>query len=139
MKIHQASASVKTPGRVGVENVTRLVTAEVEASGIRQGFVLVTVLHTTCGLAVNEDEPGLVSDITRLAATILDPVAEQGPFHHDRIDNNARAHLTSLLLGPSLHLPVAGAKLVLGRWQSVFLIEMDGPRTRGISIQVMGY
>ncbi len=138
MRIHQASRPVKTTSRVGVTNVTDLVAEEVGSSGIGEGFVLVSVPHTTCGIVLNEDEPGLVADITRLAGSLLDPIAAEGPFAHDRIDDNARAHLTSILLGSSCHLAVSGAAPALGRWQSLMLVEMDGPRRRTLDIRVWG-
>jgi len=138
MKIHTLEAAVKTQGRVSVENVTDQVRGGVERSGIREGFVLVTVPHTTCALAVNEDEEGLKRDIVRLAGTLLAPLAGPVGFEHDHVDNNAQAHLTSLLLGHSVHLPVARAAPVMGTWQSVFLIEMDGPRVRRLDIRVFG-
>jgi secondary thiamine-phosphate synthase enzyme len=138
MRIHQADTAVKTQGRVSVENVTGQVRSCVERSGIRDGFVLVTVPHTTCGLAVNEDEDGLRRDIIRLAGSLLTPLAGPVGFEHDHVDNNAQAHLTAILLGHSVHLPVTKSAPVLGTWQSVFLVEMDGPRTRRLDIRVFG-
>jgi len=138
MKIHHGRVSVKTGGRVTVENVTAPVRAEVMRSGIAAGLAVITVPHTTCGLAVNEDESGLRQDIRRLAETLLSPLAAQEAFNHDCVDDNAQAHLTSILLGHSVTLPVSGGSLDLGTWQSVFLIEMDGPRSRSLTIQVLG-
>lgn len=138
MKIHQADAAVKTQGRVSVENVTALVRNTVERSGIKDGFVLVSVPHTTCGLVVNEDEEGLRRDIVRMAGSLLTPLAGHVGFEHDHVDNNAQAHLTSILLGHSVHLPVSSAAPVLGTWQSIFLVEVDGPRSRRLDIRVFG-
>jgi len=138
MKIHQADAAVKTQGRVSVENVTPAVRNAVERSGIKDGFVLVSVPHTTCGLVVNEDEEGLRRDIVRMVGSLLTPLAGPVGFEHDHVDNNAQAHLTSILLGHSVHLPVSSAAPVLGTWQSVFLIEVDGPRSRRLDIRVFG-
>ena len=141
MKIHHGRVSVKTGGRVTVENVTAQVRGEVERSGIAAGLAVVTVPHTTCGLAVNEDERGLRQDIERLAASVLSPLAAQEAFRHDCVDDNAQAHLTSILLGHSVTLPVSGGangSLELGTWQSIFLIEMDGPRERSLSVQILG-
>ncbi len=138
MKIHQAEAAVKTAGRVSVENVTEHVRRAVEHAGIEDGFVLVSVPHTTCGLVINEDEEGLRRDIVRLAGSLLTPLAGPVGFEHDHVDNNAQAHLTSILFGHSVHVPVTGSAPVLGTWQSVFLIEMDGPRSRRLDIRVFG-
>ena len=138
MKIHQAEAAVKTAGAVCVENVTGHVRRAVEGSGVEDGFVLVSVPHTTCGLVVNEDEEGLRRDIVRMAGSLLTSLAGPVGFEHDRVDNNAKAHLTSILLGHAVHLPVSRSAPVLGTWQSVFLIELDGPRSRRLDIRVFG-
>lgn len=138
MRIHHGESTVKTSGHVTVENVTERVREVLSESGIRDGMALVTVPHTTCGLAVNEDEPGLKEDIRRLAASLLDPLEAAGGFRHDCIDDNARAHLTAVLLGNSVSVPVADGNLALGTWQSVFLIEMDGPRSRRLGVRILG-
>ncbi|MFQ5701109.1 MAG: secondary thiamine-phosphate synthase enzyme YjbQ, partial [Acidobacteriota bacterium] len=111
---------------------------EIAACGIDQGLVVVSAPHTTCGITINEDEAGLRGDIERLATKLLDPLGQQAPFDHDRIDDNAQAHLTSILFGHSVHLPLSGSRLGLGRWQSVLLVEMDGPRSRSVSILILG-
>ena len=138
MRLYHASPTVRTSGHITVENVTARVREAVEASGIGEGIAVVSVPHTTCGMAVNEDEAGLRKDIQRLAARLLAPLAEEQRFSHDCVDDNAQAHLTSILLGHSVTLPISGAALVLGTWQSVFLIEMDGPRSRSLDIRIFG-
>lgn len=138
MKIHHARATVKTGSHVSVENVTAAVRREVEKSGIGSGIAVVSVPHTTCGLALNEDEQGLRQDMRRLAERLLAPLCTDGPFQHNCVDDNAQAHLTSILLGHSVTVPIAGAQLQLGTWQSIFLIEMDGPRSRSLTLQILG-
>ena len=138
MRIYHAAPAVRTGGRIAIENVTAHVRSAVERSGIKEGIAVVSVPHTTCGMALNEDESGLRQDIQRLAARLLSPLAEEESFSHDCVDDNAQAHLTSILLGHSVTLPVSGAALVLGTWQSVFLIEMDGPRNRSLDIRILG-
>ncbi len=138
MKIHHRRLGVRTSGRISLENVTGQVMQEVTASGVDRGLAVVTVPHTTCGLVINEDELGLKQDMQRLAEKLLSPLEADGGFQHDRVDNNAQAHLTSILLGHSLTIPVVDARLELGTWQSVFLIEMDGPRSRELGVQVLG-
>jgi secondary thiamine-phosphate synthase enzyme len=98
----------------------------------------VSVRHSTCALSLNEDEAGLRKDLERVAGTLLDPMRKATSFRHDRIDHNAQAHLTACILGPSLTVPVEGGAMVLGTWQSVLLVEMDGPRTRRIDLTVVG-
>ena len=138
MKIHHGQATVKTSGRVGVQNVTQEVARLLQGSGIRDGIAVVSVPHTTCGLIVNEDEEGLLEDLRDLAECLLSPMRPPAGFRHDRVDNNAQSHLTSALLGHSVTVPVAGGALDLGRWQSILLIEMDGPRSRTLRAQVLG-
>jgi secondary thiamine-phosphate synthase enzyme len=133
-----ASIEIQTAGKVCVRDVTPEVRQALETAGLRQGLALITVPHTTCGLCVNEAEPGLLEDLTRLAARLVDPVAPKGGFAHDRIDANARAHLFAALLGGSVVLPVHDAALRLGSWQSVLLIEADGPRRRRLEMTFLG-
>lgn len=138
MKKATHSIRISTDKRVSVKNVTHLIQQSLADSGLRTGICLVSTPHTTCGLMVNEFESGLVHDIERLSDELLRPLAKSGKFQHDRVDNNAQAHLTSALLGRSLSLPVLNSDLHLGTWQSVFLVECDGPRTRTIDLLFMG-
>ena len=138
MRVHHVDVAVRTTRKVEVHDVTEQVREAVRASGVRQGMVLVSVPHTTCALCVNENEAGLVSDLERLARDVLEPLTRSGGFAHDRVDDNARAHLTSILLGSSTMLPIEGGSPVLGTWQSVFLVELDGPRQRRLHVQVLG-
>ncbi len=129
--------TVRTPGRVSLVNVTRELEAAVRESGVESGMVCAFVPHTTCALIVNEDEPGLREDVLRLVGRILEPLRSQAPFAHDRVDDNAAAHLAAILLQPSVVSPVAGGRPALGTWQSLFLVEMDGPRSRTLSATVL--
>lgn len=133
-----ATASVRTGAKLAVVNVTDEVRRALRATGVRDGIALVSVPHTTCGICVNEDEAGLKADLGRMAAMITAGVEPPGGFQHDRIDNNARAHLTAVLIGSSAMIPVADGDLVLGTWQSVFLLEMDGPRSRTLRVTLLG-
>lgn len=95
------------------------------------GTCTVFVRHTTAGLAVNEAESRLLSDV---ASVLEDLVADDG-WAHDRIDDNADSHLRALMVGPSVTLPVSDGHLDLGTWQSVLLVECDGPRTRTVEVR----
>jgi secondary thiamine-phosphate synthase enzyme len=118
----------------------------VSESGIVTGFANVHSLHTTAGIVVNEHEPLLLADF----ATMLEGIApDDGRYQHDddgvRTVNvtpgerpNGHAHCRALLLPCSACLNVAGGRLVLGRWQRVFLAEQDGPRPREISVLMLG-
>jgi len=118
----------------------------VAEAGIRFGFVNVQTLHTTTAVVVNELEPLLLSDFE----TVLEKAAPRGDaYRHDdatvRTVNltsderiNGHAHCRALLLAPSASLNVIDGRLLLGRWQRVFMAELDGPRTRELSILVLG-
>ena len=89
--------------------------------------------HTTTAIIVNENEHGLVGDILRL----IDAIVPQDGYAHDRIDNNARSHLQAVILGNSACMPVADGGLALGTWQSVFFVELDGPRRRRLTVRIL--
>jgi secondary thiamine-phosphate synthase enzyme len=110
----------------------------VRVSNVRDGLALVSVPHATCAVYVNENEPGLRHDVERVARELLEPLVRARAFEHDRIDDNARAHLMATLLSHQTTLPVAGGAAVLGTWQSIFLLEMDGPRVRTLQVHVLG-
>ena len=128
--------AVKTKHRLDLVSVSREVARAVQDSGITSGIACVMVPHTTCALIINEDEPGLRSDILRLVAEIVEPLRHKAPFDHDRVDDNAAAHLTSILLQPALTVPIVGGRPALGTWQAVFLVELDGPRSRTLRVVV---
>jgi secondary thiamine-phosphate synthase enzyme len=130
--------SLRTAADVEVQDVTGAVRAAVRDAGVENGIACVSVPHTTCAVCVNENEAGLRSDLERLAREVLAPLAAAGSFAHDRVDDNARAHLTAVLLGNSVTVAVANGAPVLGTWQSIFLVELDGPRSRELHVQVLG-
>ena len=138
MKVANASVEIRTAAKVAVVNVTAECRKALSHAGIARGLAVLTVPHTTCGLCVNEDEPGLKHDLEQLASRLVDLVRPGEGFHHDRVDDNARAHLTSVLLGHSMTVPVAGGALALGTWQSLFLVEIDGPRRRRLDMVFLG-
>jgi secondary thiamine-phosphate synthase enzyme len=122
----QATASLDISEQVS-EVVTR--------SGVRSGSCHVMVLHSTAAVVVNEThDPNIGVDvINALGAAVPDP----GSWLHDRIDDNASAHIKAAILGPSELIPVDGGALVLGTWQRIMLLEFDGPRQRRISVQLL--
>ena len=107
-------------------NVTRGVESAVEESGVRDGWCFLFVPHSTGAVIVTEDEPGLKTDVLRWAREVF----ERDGYEHDRIDDNAHAHVCSAVVGCSRVLPVRDGKLVRGTWQDVFFLETDGPRSR---------
>jgi len=117
-------------------NITDKVEETVRKSGICEGMVLVSAMHITAGVIVNDHEPGLWQDID-------DWVEKLAPFkqdyrHHRTGETNGDAHLKSLLVHHEVILPVTGGKLDLGPWQQVFYAEFDGMRKKKLIIKVMG-
>ena len=110
------------------------VTARVEEAipdDLAAGTCTVFSEHTTAAVVVQEAESGLLAD---LESFLADLVPEDGGYRHDRIDDNAAAHLRAALLGGSVTLPVEDGALALGTWQSVLFVELDGPRERRLRV-----
>jgi len=128
--------TVRTRDRLDLVNVTRHLEEAVRDSGVESGLALAFVPHATCALLLNEDEAGLRRDVLRLVSGVIEPLRREAPFDHDRIDDNAAAHLGAILLQPSLTVPVSGGRAVLGTWQSLFVVELDGPRSRTLRVTV---
>ncbi|QOJ78063.1 YjbQ family protein [Infirmifilum lucidum] len=117
-------------------NITADVERTVSESGISNGICLVFAPHATGAIIANENERGLIKDILNHISSLFPPGRE---WLHNRIDDNAHAHVASSLIGTSLTLPVINGKLVRGTWQDVFFVEMDGPRTnRRVIVEVLG-
>lgn len=103
---------------------------------IEEGIVSVFTKHSTSAIVVNENEPGLLKD---LEFTLDNLITDKYSYSHDRIDNNASSHLKSFLLSSSETIPIKNFKMDLGTWQSVFFIELDGPRSgRTVSLIIIG-
>jgi secondary thiamine-phosphate synthase enzyme len=103
-------------------------------SGVREGVCVLFVRHTTAGLTVNENaDPDVASDML-LALRTLIPQHGMG-FKHG--EQNSDAHIKASLVGPSVTVPFADGRLLLGRWQGIFLCEFDGPRRREVILQVL--
>ena len=92
---------------------------------IESGIANIFSKHSTSAIVVNENESGLLADLELM---LSDLVSDKYSWQHDRIDNNAKSHLKSFLLSSSETIPISDGKLDLGTWQSVFFVELDGPR-----------
>lgn len=107
-----------------------------ELTAIEDGIVNIFSKHSTSAIVVNENEKGLLEDFEFMLENLID---EKYSWQHDRIDNNATSHLKSFLLYSSETLPVKNSKLDLGTWQSVFFVELDGPRSsRTVNLTFIG-
>jgi secondary thiamine-phosphate synthase enzyme len=140
-RVASTLVKVQTEGREELQNLTKLVRDFVRSSGIRAGSVIVSSLHTTCGIFINEWQDALVHDVKAYLANAINKdvyYRHNDPAWSDCDRHNADSHLRSLMLGISLSLQVADGDVVLGEWQSVIMAEFDGPRERSIRIQAMG-
>jgi secondary thiamine-phosphate synthase enzyme len=134
-----------TQERVQFIDLTELVAERVRRSGVGHGLACVQSRHTTTAVVVNENEPLLIEDAKRMLERLAPRDALYGHNElHRRRDvaadesRNGDAHCRALLLGSSETLAVADGALQLGRWQRVFLVELDGPRRRSVCVVVLG-
>ncbi|MBO5841077.1 MAG: YjbQ family protein [Methanobrevibacter sp.] len=103
---------------------------------INEGIVNIFTKHSTSAICVNENEKGLLNDFEKV---LKDLVKEKDNYKHDFIDNNAASHIRAFLLGSSETIPIVDGRLDLGTWQSIFFIELDGPRAnRTIDLTFIG-
>ena len=117
-------------------NITDDVARVVRDSGVREGMVLVSAMHITAGVYVNDAEPGIIRDIDEWA----DRIAPEGPdYHHHRTgETNGDAHLKSLLIHHQVVVPIADGELDLGPWQQIYYAEFDGRRRKRVVVKAMG-
>jgi len=114
-------------------DITAQVTEVVRQAGVRTGLCLVYVPHATAAVVINENaDPNVCQDIL----DALGRMVPEGAWRHDRVDNNAAAHIKATILGPSEMVPVRDGNLQLGTWQSLMLVEFDGPRERTLIVEV---
>jgi len=117
-------------------NITDEVEAVVRGSGIREGMVLVSAMHITAGVYVNDAESGLIQDIDDW----LEDLAPTGPDyrHHRTGETNGDSHLKSLLIHHEVIVPITNGKLDLGPWQQIYYAEFDGQRRKRVVVKAMG-
>ena len=101
------------------------------------GLAVFNVLHTTAALVIGENDSDLFDDMTRVAENLLSGLR---PFRHGRHSNpNAEAHILSAIAGSSVTLPIVNGRLLLGSWQRILLLELDGPQQRKIACTTLSY
>ena len=131
--IIQNSIKINTSKSFEIIDITSRVNELIEMDN---GIISIFSRHSTSAIVVNENESGLLSD---LEFALDNLIQDKFSYQHDRIDNNARSHLKSFLLSSSETLPIKNGKLDLGTWQSVFFIELDGPRSgRTVTLTMVG-
>lgn len=136
MKFHTQYLTFTTRKEREYINITDKVEEAARASGCREGMVLVSAMHITAGVYVNDAEQGLIQDIDEW----LETLAPRGPDyrHHRTGESNGDSHLKNLLIGHEVILPLTAGRLDLGPWQQVYYAEFDGRRPKRVIIKVMG-
>jgi thiamine phosphate synthase YjbQ (UPF0047 family) len=152
MKTHTDYMTFETAGRRELVRITEDVQAAVDAAGIAEGMVLVSAMHITAGVWVNDDEPGLHEDVLEWLDKIAPPswrpaansvagelLPDEADYRHHRGgEDNGDAHLKNLLVHHQAVIPVTDGRLDLGPWQQVFYCEFDGRRPKRLVIKAMG-
>jgi secondary thiamine-phosphate synthase enzyme len=124
---------VKTKRKFQVIDITANIQEIVERAVVAEGLCCVFVPHATAAVAINENaDPNIGEDLQEALAKLI----PEGVWRHDQIDDNAAAHIKAAIIGPSEMVPVKNGKLVLGTWQSLMLLEFDGPRERKVIVQI---
>jgi secondary thiamine-phosphate synthase enzyme len=136
MDVHTDYLSFNTRQRQEFIRITEEIGAIVKQSGVREGMVLVSAMHITAGVFVNDWEDGLIHDfqawLEKLAPAGLDY------RHHQTGEDNADAHLKRTIMGHQIILPITNGALDLGPWEQVFYAEFDGRRKKRVIVKVMG-
>ena len=136
MKAHTEYVTFHTKNHREYIHITPQIEAIVRKSAVKEGMVLISAMHITAGVYVNDNESGLIQDIDEW----LEKLA---PFrreykHHETGEDNGDSHLKALLIHHQVIVPVTAGKLDLGPWQRIFYAEFDGQRDKRIVIKVMG-
>jgi secondary thiamine-phosphate synthase enzyme len=152
VKSHTVYRTFATRNRREFVRITEDVRAAVEEAGIREGMALVSAMHITAGVWVNDNEPGILADalewLDKLAPPTWQPPANDvagaltpdgGDYRHHRTgEDNGDAHFKNLLVHHQVIVPVTAGRLDLGPWQEVFYAEFDGGRSKRLIIKVLG-
>jgi secondary thiamine-phosphate synthase enzyme len=138
---HSFTISLKTERARQFIDLTNDILDSIDSSGIEDGMVVVASQHTTASIVVNEHEPELLKDLNRFLSHLA-PDGEN--YHHNAVPclpgehPNGHAHCQALLLSSSATIPIAGGRALLGRYQRVFLVELDCARPRSVTVCLLG-
>ena len=140
MAVINKSLRVSSSHNFQIIDITRDIVAILNETSkenkISDGIVNIFTKHSTSAIRVNENEKGLLLDFEK---ALKDIVKEKDNYKHDFIDNNAASHIRAFLLGSSETIPIVDGRLDLGNWQSIFFVELDGPRSnRTVDLTFIG-
>ncbi len=137
MKVFISAIRIKTTQKAEEVNITPQVEACLHESGIHEGMALVFTGHTTASVHLNNADKDLENDLQDFLREL---VPNKPSFKHNKgeFGRNADAHIKSLLIGNSVTVPVTKGRLALGQWQVLYFSEFDGPRSRLVSVKIIG-
>lgn len=127
-----SQVQIKTTKAKQVVDITDMLTEKVRESDVDDGLCSVFVLHTTASITTADLDPGTDLDMLDMLQALVPDI----PFRHPHNPRHVPDHIFSSLIGPSLTIPIKDAELVLGTWQRIVLVELDGPRERSLVITV---
>lgn len=129
----QAELRARSQRKYEMTDLTPQIRQLVEDAGVDEGICSVYVTHATAAIVINEnDDPNVCEDVL----SALDRLIPEGRWRHDRIDNNGAAHIKAAILGPGETIPIRDGHLLLGTWQAIMLVELDGPKDRRIVVTI---
>ena len=141
MKFYVKNVPVRTGKKLEILDVTSDVEKIAEESEVKDGLVNLWVPHTTAALAVNEHDTDLWEDVLSTMETLVPVKANyrhNAKYGWSSREQNAHAHVLNCIIKPDVTIPLHGGRMRLGTWQSILFIELDGPRSRSIRVQVIG-
>jgi secondary thiamine-phosphate synthase enzyme len=129
----QSEFHIRSHRKYEMLDITERVAEVVRQSKMAEGICSVYATHATAAIVINESyDPNVCEDVLDALGKLI----PEGVWRHDRVDNNAAAHIKSAILGPGETIPVREGKLLLGIWQAIMLVELDGPRDRRVVVTV---
>ena len=131
----QSSFTITTSKKQELVDISKEVEKIVKESKVKEGICFIYVQHTTAAIIINENyDPNICDDVLEA----LNNLIPEGKWKHDRVDNNAAAHIKASIVGPSEIIPIKNGRLCLGNWQSPMLMELDGPRSdRKVIVEIL--
>lgn len=137
MKSYRQELTFETPTRRAFVNITREVERCLQASGIREGLVLVNAMHITASVFINDDERGLHADFEKWLEKLA-PEKPYAQYAHNGAEDNADAHLKRTIMGREAVVAVTDGRLDFGPWEQIFYGEFDGRRRKRVLVKIIG-
>jgi secondary thiamine-phosphate synthase enzyme len=139
--MHLDTLCYQTRERLELINISKDLNEVIRKNGMKAGLILVQSLHTTTAVFINEFQQALLDDIKSFLERLvgrMDYWRHNDPKLSECSRQNADAHLRAMILGHTISVPVRNGEMALGGWQSILLVELDGPRERSIHVQLLG-